>query len=801
MRVTTYNLDPNPQLMEDLIPPQIGMPQAVWNESSLLLFNLVWRLKKKVGSDWDELSYTNLSDGAEQRILTDKFDQLLCNYLVNQLKTHNSNLLFVLVSIAFSLDGMRRATLAINLYYLCFILDQRISETECGEEINQSLNSLSPILSRTNVDPIFGIREPYLRQSEFSLLPVNTETLLASEEDKLFELKSPIANHILVSLKELAVSSIDLPASTKSASVSMVHYLMAHESLRQATNYHRGSLYHHLNKMIELRKLVQAIYHALESVNFRTKSDDILYSRKDFADKTSNFEIPVKNVGETFRWAYAYVYRRLIERDESHRLERLFGEDSLKLELLNLFTSCKKNKYSETLEKISDPSQLLHILGESRNSKMLVVDLLHGRARACFTLGKVLDAGEDIKRAKELLPRQEENVPITGQRRILDSLECAIAILAEKSREGLYVRSLNYSRDAESTNVGESKPIERDPSVYSMPKALQFLVPERYFLRQLWKSRRKFKIKFTSESFSYDKPTLPDDEEFLKSFFDESSPLSEGDHGRVIDVYDLLGQWGDTLATKTDIEYYRYKSKQVDPEGHYYGELNIEEIVTRFFTAYMILRLGERLRVRNFAKREPGKAFSQSRRQSKLMILVALRLERICRSKNPGKKSGYFGMVARRTSDTHLLRFGAFDRERASNLILESKISRMTSTSSSDENRLVLEVAKSYLSDASRTIQSIDINSREFQDLHIETAIVLRLLASESKIEIERNQYLKFAEYYLDLVNEQIETEAKWNYMPTWNTLWSSMLKYERMKISKLYDQNATIEVSHSLIA
>jgi hypothetical protein len=303
--------------------------------------------------------------------------------------------------VAASVNGIRRATLhrCLDYWYSQFWAG-RIAEprwkpqTHMEQQIKQ-LVSLPDLLDEIDEEELESL-PAHLRSVELNRRPT-----LVEDPEKVLAFKSSVLRSSFVS------ALIDDEAHTTSkttCSWSHVNFLLAEECLRQGTSQLRHLSTDSMESPYASRRVVQAIYHGLLSLEVTVFSPDV----------TSHGELygtmlPVDG-NKRYRYLYSFLYRNIVE-SGVWKLGRAFGRPDLRVDLLKLFIQPRLG-----IEMLAGPGTPLsgsdlpaeRDLGKLpaplRDDSALWSDLLEALGRSGCDLGG--DSGRAAARwALNLLPR------------------------------------------------------------------------------------------------------------------------------------------------------------------------------------------------------------------------------------------------------------------------------------------------------------------------------------------------------------------------------------------------------------
>lgn len=192
---------------------------------------------------------------------------------------------------------------------------------------------------------------------------------------------------------------------------SQINFVLAEESLRQATAQMRHLPAEGLENAYAYRRVVQAIYHGLTSLDL---SADAFVTRGSAFGNLYGPMLP-NEPEKRFRYLYTFLYRHCVENNE-WRLGRAFGRSDLRLDLLSLFMF--PGKGTRMLAEVShDPNESLFPEPDRpetsdpdhcaflAHDRYLRCELLEAIGRAATDLGAIR-GGPAVRWVLSMLPPQ-----------------------------------------------------------------------------------------------------------------------------------------------------------------------------------------------------------------------------------------------------------------------------------------------------------------------------------------------------------------------------------------------------------
>lgn len=271
----------------------------------------------------------------------------------------------ILKLVAASINGMRRSTLYRCLCELSIISKEsfhfNVKQKDFDVLIDQLLSDFSCFIKCVADEDVEGL---HYRQLELERRPkiegyihpsVNGDSAMVNDTARQsIRFKNRAIRAIFTSAWIADVESYNIETKTNRISWESINYVLAEESLRQATAQMRHVETGMMDNAYTTRRTVQSIYHGLMSLNRPIESEE----KNVFFEGRYTISLPT-DTRKRFRYLYAFLFRECVE-GGAWRLGRAYGRSDVRLDLLTIFVTPGKGKWMMTNQAgLTDITRLL----------------------------------------------------------------------------------------------------------------------------------------------------------------------------------------------------------------------------------------------------------------------------------------------------------------------------------------------------------------------------------------------------------------------------------------------------------
>lgn len=201
---------------------------------------------------------------------------------------------------------------------------------------------------------------------------------------------------------------------------------------------------------------------------------------------------------------------------------------------------------------------------------------------------------------------------------------------------------------------------------------------------------------------------------------------------------EFLNRYAEGLALEAEYQQVRSAIQNdeyasYDPSDRTEKSLELDDqVLEALLEAFSLYYLMEEVRWKTFYSLPLSKYFSVGGHDARSMARLSIKLENLSSHNSVYRLTGgagYFGSIARRTSDTIARHYHKNDRDRASALIIESAMSRMGIAHTDPLSIKYLSKASSFLADAERIVFKLDRRARVRLRFYLEKVKLFRSAA------------------------------------------------------------------------
>ncbi|WDI33040.1 hypothetical protein PUV54_07510 [Hyphococcus flavus] len=577
----------------------------------------------------------------------------------------------------------------------------------------------------------------------------------------------------------------------------VAHRLLAEENLEQQTVALRSARCAKDDDIRVYRRIVATIYHTLSSLTFNDDYDAFM----PFPCAIPESQIP-HGAKDAWVWTAGYCFRRLLERVPEYRLSRSFSADWLKYELLlklerpwidqfhfsdstmpiaadqnpTVFRSLLRDDGSPASKYNANTDRLRSI----QNEHVLSI------AQTEFLLGGASSLSPHWQRPKATEDDAEGTVDFPAL--VKAKLPWTASVKTEPAPNGLAREESDFSwslanlRTAKrmldifmSNSSFEAAETLADKITEKIDGRVRFEHLTRYKYSELKRDLKDEFLHWTAgENYSRSKNNRSplDVSSSTSSMFILDKDDNKIDGKSLSYISAIVARHAELLATKADLRHgeLRLANKELSSDDK-------RSIREEFSDALAAFTIAEQIRLFIFDQDAFGGDYFLSGHTARTMIRTCLKLgslsDRNDQATGDATMQGKFELMARRMADLWSRGLYRFDRERASMLVMESSILRITSESanrtelSSDESTFARCLA--FLREAEVLVLTLPPASRAHMRFLLERIKVYRraAIALENTDAVKAQTYHRLAKYDLD----SLERLAKRQNLQIWNTL------------------------------
>lgn len=248
--------------------------------------------------------------------------------------------------IAASINGMRRATLIRCLEELYVFQNNPAAIMELKQIsdfdyfLDTFLDSYSTWIKSVIDEEVEGLSAQY-RSMELERVPKPKKITQGDKARESFRFHNREIRAIFTQAW-IELDKNPQPEKMVHSDFEIINFILAEESLRQATSQLRNLESGASNAAYSTRRVVQAIYHGLVSIN---KKINIIPST-DLHTGGFSLTFPIEKI-KRYHYLFSFLYREIVE-NGNWRLARSFGRSDVRLDLLTIFLSPEKGKWMIT---------------------------------------------------------------------------------------------------------------------------------------------------------------------------------------------------------------------------------------------------------------------------------------------------------------------------------------------------------------------------------------------------------------------------------------------------------------------